>query len=64
MVINSIIRKTMRDRNLVIRDISEATNIPVQRVNQIVLNDAGLTPREAEIILDTLGIKLVDVIGY
>ena len=54
----------MRDRNLVIRDISEATNIPVQRVNQIVLNDAGLTPREAEIILDTLGIKLVDVIGY
>ena len=64
MVINSIIRKTMRDRNLVIRDISEATNIPVQRVNQIVLDDAGLTPREAEIILDTLGIKLVDVIGY
>lgn len=61
-LLNEFIRTTMFDKRLTIKQVSDMTNFSEDSIKNIVLKDITPTIKEADVILDGLGVDLMEMI--
>ena len=58
MIVNDIIRELMYQQNKEVKDIVAVTNLSYETVYNIVVRDRNPNPKDADIILKSLGESL------
>lgn len=63
MIIVDLIKELMYQMDMTSRDVSKATGLPIEIIENIVNKDIIPTPENADIILNVLGATLEEVLS-